>query len=170
MTLFFHFVEIGALGFGGGFGMIPLMKSVTLSHGWLSLAVFDQAIALGQITPGPVAISSTFIGERVAGPFGAIMATVGIFLPSQIIIVILIHWYQRLKTVKAVQQVMMMTLAAVVGLIAGVTATLGVSLLHGLASALMAAAVAVLALRFKRIPYWAFILVAGTFGAIWLKP
>lgn len=170
VLLFLNFLAIGALGFGGGFGMIPLLKSVTLSHHWLSLSVFDQAIAMGQITPGPVAISATFIGERVAGPLGALIATLGIFLPSQIAMVVLTHWYHRLKTLKSVQHMMNVTLAAVVGLIAGVTLTLSLSLVHGLSEGLMAAIIAGVALRFKRIPYWAFILVAGTIGAVWLRP
>ncbi len=71
LLLFWNFLWVGALGFGGGFGMIPLMKSISLSHHWVSLETFDQAIAMGQVTPGPVAISATFIGERVMGPLGA---------------------------------------------------------------------------------------------------
>ncbi|PSR22197.1 MAG: chromate transporter [Sulfobacillus acidophilus] len=167
--LFFNFIVVGALGFGGGFGMIPLLKAVTLSHHWLSLTAFDQAIAMGQITPGPVAISATFIGERVAGPLGAVAATLGVFIPSQIVMVVISHWYHRLRAIQSVQHVMNVTLAAVVGLIAGVTLTLGISLVHGFVDGVMAFAIAFVALRFKRIPYWAFILVAGTIGAFWLR-
>ncbi|MCY0909932.1 MAG: chromate transporter [Sulfobacillus thermotolerans] len=170
ITLFWNFIIVGALGFGGGFGMIPLLKTVTLSHHWLSLTAFDQAIAMGQITPGPVAISATFIGERVAGPLGAVVATLGVFIPSQIVMVLISHWYQRLKTIQSVQHVMSVTLASVVGLIAGVTLTLGMTLIHGLVNVIMACTIAGVALRFKRIPYWSFILVAGMIGAFWLRP
>ncbi len=169
VSLLLNFLWVGVLGFGGGFGMIPLMKSVTLSHHWLSLGTFDQAIAMGQITPGPVAISATFIGERVAGPIGALVATVAVFAPSLLLIVALNHWFARLKTIPGAQNVLFATLAAVVGLIAGVAVTLGVSLIHAWPGVVLAAIVAAVALSWK-VPYWAIILAAGTVGAIWFRP
>lgn len=105
LVLFENFLWVGALGFGGGFGMIPLMKAVTLSHHWLSIGAFDQAIAMGQITPGPVAISATFIGERVAGPLGALVATVAVFAPSLAFVALLNRFYGRLKKVSGVNNV-----------------------------------------------------------------
>jgi chromate transporter len=169
LSLLTNFLWVGALGFGGGFGMIPLMKSVTISHHWLSVASFDQAIAMGQITPGPVAISATFIGERVAGPMGALTATVAVFTPSLLVIVLLNRFYDRLKAVAGVKNVMFATLAAVVGLIAGVTVVLGRSLIHGWPGLLLASAVAAVVLRWK-VPYWAVILAAGGIGSVWFRP
>ncbi|POB10008.1 chromate transporter [Sulfobacillus sp. hq2] len=169
VALVLNFLWVGLLGFGGGFGMIPLMKSATLSHHWLSPGTFDQAIAMGQITPGPVAISATFIGERVAGPLGALVATIAVFTPSLVVIVVLSHWFTRLKKVLAVQNVLFATLAAVTGLIAGVAMTLGESLIHAWTGAVLALVVAIVALRWK-VPYWSIILGAGVVGAIWFRP
>ncbi len=98
------------------------------------------------------------------------MATLGVFAPSQIFIALLTHWYERFKSVAAIKNVMVMTLAAVTGLIAGVSVTLGISLIHTVLGALLAVVVAILALRVKKIPYWAFILGAALFGTIRLKP
>lgn len=169
-SLFINFLWVGALGFGGGFGMIPLMKTMSLDNHWVSLAVFDQAIAMGQVTPGPVAISATFIGERVLGPLGAVIATIAVFTPSQVVIVILSHWYEHFKKVMVVQNLLYISLAAVVGLIAGVSVTLGLSLIHDWAAGILTGIIAFLALRVKQIPYWALILGAGTLGAIFFRP
>jgi len=80
------FLRIGAATFGGGFVMIPFIEhEVVLRHGWISPVEFADAIAFGQITPGPVVISATFIGFRVAGLAGAVLATVAIFLPSVVL-------------------------------------------------------------------------------------
>ncbi|MHB1612083.1 MAG: chromate transporter [Sulfobacillus sp.] len=166
-SLLWHFLWVGALGFGGGFGMIPLMKTVTLSHHWLSVSEFNEAIAMGQITPGPVAISATFIGDRVAGTLGAVVATVGVFTPPVLLIVALTHWYTKLKKVPGVQNVLYATLAGVVGLIAGVTIMLGQSIIHNIIGGVFVAA-ALVAGRYK-LPYWAIIMCAGLAGAVFLR-
>jgi len=83
VRLFLVFAKIGALVFGGGIAMIPFIQREVVQHyGWLTERQFVDAIALGQITPGPIMISATFIGYKVAGLAGAAVATLGIFLPS----------------------------------------------------------------------------------------
>jgi chromate transporter len=168
-SLGLNFLWIGAVGFGGGFGMIPLMKSAVIAQHWLGLAAFDQAIAMGQITPGPVAISATFIGERVAGTWGALVATVAVFAPSLVIVVLLTYGYERLRAVPGTRNVLLATLAGVVGLIAAVTVELGRSLVTGPVAVAVVAVVLVAALRWK-IPYWAIILGAGVLGSLALRP
>lgn len=149
--------------------MVPLMKSVTLTHHWLSTAAFDQAIAMGQITPGPVAISATFIGERVAGPLGALVATIAVFMPSLVFMVVLTHWYQKFKAIAGVQNVLFATLAGVVGLIAAVTVNLGETFAHSPEAWLLVGAVALAASR-TRMPYWAIVLAAGLVGTVGFRP
>ena len=77
------FGKIGAVVFGGGFVMIPFIQREVVQHyGWLTQQQFVDAIALGQITPGPILISATFIGYKVQGLAGAVVATLAVFLPS----------------------------------------------------------------------------------------
>ncbi|KAF0155092.1 MAG: chromate transporter, partial [Syntrophaceae bacterium] len=82
-TIYATFLKIGALAFGGGYAAIPLVQQVVVDgmH-WLNLTAFRDGIALGQITPGPVFITATFIGFKVKGIIGALIATIGIFTPS----------------------------------------------------------------------------------------
>ena len=165
IDLFVTFLWIGALAFGGGFGMIPLMRSAVLAHHWLKIGPFDQAIAMGQITPGPVAISATFIGERVDGVVGAAVATIAVFIPSLVIIAALTHLYPRIKKIPSVKNVMVVTLAAVTGLIAGVSFLLGKTIITSWEEAVLAVLVLAIALKWK-VPYWAMILGSGVIGAL----
>jgi len=77
------FLRLGAITFGGGYVMIPLLEAeVVHNHQWLTHQEFADATTLGQVTPGPVLITATFVGYRVAGTLGALVATISIFLPS----------------------------------------------------------------------------------------
>ncbi len=168
-ALFFGFALVGLFGFGGGFGMIPLMKTLALSHHWLSIAAFDEAIAMGQVTPGPVAISATFIGERAAGVPGALVATVAVFLPSLVIVVLLTHWYAHLRRRPGTQHVLHATLAGIVGLIGAVTVSIGRGVIRDAGELALAALIALLVWRW-RLPYWGVILGAGVVGVVLLRP
>lgn len=95
--------KIGALAFGGGFTMIPLIQYEVVDHyHWLTTKEFLDGIALGQITPGPIMITATFIGYKLFGFFGALIATIGIFSSSFFILVLLIPHYDRLRRVEIV--------------------------------------------------------------------
>jgi chromate transporter len=77
------FLKVGAFVFGGGFAMIPIIEAeVVLHRHWLTHREFLDALALGQVTPGPFLISSAFIGYKVGGVIGALLATIAIFAPS----------------------------------------------------------------------------------------
>lgn len=83
LELFLNFLMIGTLSFGGGYGMISLVREVVLGHGWLTEAEFLSFIAVSESTPGPLAVNmATFIGSSQAGFAGALCATLGVVLPS----------------------------------------------------------------------------------------
>ena len=89
LQLFWNFLVIGAVSFGGGFGMISLVREVVLGHGWLTESEFLSFIAVSESTPGPLAVNmATFIGSSQAGLPGALVATLGVVLPSFVIILL----------------------------------------------------------------------------------
>ena len=91
LQLFLSFLQIGALSFGGGYAAMPLIQQqVTENHSWLTLTQFADIMAIAEMTPGPIAINSaTFVGIRVAGIPGALVATFGCVLPSCVIVTLL---------------------------------------------------------------------------------
>ena len=89
LQLFYTFFLIGLFTFGGGYAMIPMIQEQVVGNGWISEKALLDFIAISEVTPGPFAINiSTFVGNSVGGIFGAICATVGVILPSLIIIII----------------------------------------------------------------------------------
>ena len=87
LKLFLTFLKIGAVSFGGGYGMLSLMREEVLAHGWLTDDALLNFIAVAESTPGPIAINmATFIGSSQAGILGSLCATLGVVLPSFIII------------------------------------------------------------------------------------
>ena len=79
IQLFLSFVQIGALSFGVGYAAMPLIQNQVVDiHQWLTMTEFNDLITISQMTPGPIAVNSaTFVGERLAGIPGAIVATLG---------------------------------------------------------------------------------------------
>src|SRR4029079_11478178 len=97
------FLRIGRVKFGGGLVMVPLIESeVVNTHHWLTHQEFADAFALGQITPGPVLITATFVGYRVAGTLGALVATVSIFLPAFLMTIAAASSLRRFRSNKVV--------------------------------------------------------------------
>jgi len=120
------FLKIGALGFGGGFTAIPLIKGVVVDQlHWVNEIQFRDGIALGQITPGPVFITAAFIGYHVAGIIGAFVAALAIFTPSVTAIVILSRMHGRVRSLKAVRVVIKGFLSGFFGLLIAVTLQFG---------------------------------------------
>ncbi len=90
LDLFITFFKLGLFTFGGGYAMIPLLTDEVLSHGWLAQEEIMNFIAVAESTPGPIAINmATFIGSSQAGFWGAVLATLGVVLPSFIIIILI---------------------------------------------------------------------------------
>ena len=89
LELFYTFFLIGLFTFGGGYAMIPMIQEQVVGRGWISEKSLTDFIAISEATPGPFAINiSTFVGNSVGGVFGALCATIGVILPSLIIIII----------------------------------------------------------------------------------
>jgi chromate transporter len=90
--------RIDLFAFGGGFASVPLMftEVVDVRH-WLDAPALLDGIVLGQVTPGPIVITATFVGYLLHGTLGAIVATVGVFLPSFLIVVATAPYYDRLR-------------------------------------------------------------------------
>lgn len=87
--LFYTFFLIGLFTFGGGYAMIPMIEEQVVAKGWIAEATLADFIAVSEVTPGPFALNiSTFIGSNIGGVFGAICSTIGVILPSLIIIII----------------------------------------------------------------------------------
>ena len=90
LELFLEFFKIGLFTFGGGFAMIPLVKETVVNKGWLSIDEFTNFIGVCESTPGPIAVNmATYIGSTQAGILGSVFATLGVVLPSFLIILLI---------------------------------------------------------------------------------
>ena len=121
-SLITTFLGIGALAFGGGFTTIPLIQHQVVDlHSWLTVKQFVDGIALGQITPGPVFITATFIGYHVAAIIGALFATLAIFTPSLTAMILLADIHGRVQNLKIVKVIIKGFLSGFIGLLVAVT-------------------------------------------------
>jgi chromate transporter len=115
-------LKVDILAFGGGFASVPVMlHSVAEVNHWMSTRTFMDGIAMGQVTPGPIVITATFVGYQVAGIFGAVVATAAVFFPSFVILVLIVPRFDRLKRNPRFQMAMREILASFVGLLLSVT-------------------------------------------------
>ena len=122
--LFWTFFVIGAFTFGGGYAMLPLIQEQATAKGWVDPQSIIDFIAVSESTPGPFAVNmSTYVGSEVGGVFGAVCATLGVVLPSFVIILVVAKCYDKFKNSKVVQGCMTGLKPAVVGLIAGAILT-----------------------------------------------
>ncbi|MEE0857357.1 MAG: chromate transporter [Ruminococcus sp.] len=119
LDLFLTFLKIGLFTFGGGYAMLPMIQEEVALNGWLDQSELIDFIAVSESTPGPFAVNiATFVGTRTGGIFGGLCATLGVVLPSFVIILIVARCYQKFKSNKLVTGAMNGLKPAVVGLIA----------------------------------------------------
>jgi chromate transporter len=117
--LFTEFATVSLTLFGGGYVMIPMLKSLLVEQTqWFTLDEFMAGIAAGQITPGPILISSAFFGYKLSGVAGAITATVAIFFPSSVVMIVVSKFFIQVRANRYVQAALAGIKPAVVGLIA----------------------------------------------------
>lgn len=120
LQLFWSFLTVGLFSVGGGYAAMPLIQSqVVAQHAWLTMGEYTDLITIAEMTPGPIAINSaTFVGIRIAGIPGALIATFGCILPSCVIVSLLAIVYYRYKGVSALSSVLSSLRPTVVALIA----------------------------------------------------
>ena len=133
--LFITFFYIGVTTFGGGYAMIPLVREQVIANGWLTEAEFLNMIAVAESTPGPIAVNmATFIGADQAGIAGSALATLGVVLPSFIIILLISSVIKNFLKYKAVNAFLGGVRPVVVGLITATAATMFLSNLFGIST------------------------------------
>jgi chromate transporter len=124
--LLLFFLKAGALTFGSGLVIVPfLQQGVVQQYGWLGEREFLVAVAIGMISPGPVVITATFVGYLVAGLWGSLAATIGIFLPSFILVLVAAPLLARHRSNRNVQGFVKGAYAAAIGTILGACVLLG---------------------------------------------
>ena len=166
VKLFLTFAGMSVLLFGGGFVFIPLIEQIVVQEQhWVTQQEFIDAIALGQITPGPILISAAFIGYKVMGLLGAATATVAIFLPPALLMLISAHFLMRARKSVAVQAVLRGIRSAVIGMIAAAAWSIGTTAVPNWLSAVIFLAALIALLRLHVDVAW-IIPLAGLTGLL----
>jgi chromate transporter len=164
--LFLLFLKVGAVLYGSGYVLLAFLHSdLVVRLGWMTDQQLIDAIAIGQLTPGPILTTATFIGYVLAGVPGAILATVGIFLPSFIFVAILNPLVPRMRDSEWTAALLDGVNVAALGLMAGVTLIIGRAALVDIPTALVAAVAALLLFRFKVSTIW-LVLGAALLGLL----
>lgn len=138
LELFWTFFKIGLFTFGGGYAMLPLIQEQVIAHGWLTEEAIVNFIAVSESTPGPFAINiATYVGSQVGGGayggslmftvLGSACATLGVVLPSFIVILLVARFYQQFKTSHTVKGLMTGLKPAAIGLIASAVISMAIT-------------------------------------------
>ena len=137
LELFLIFFKIGAFTFGGGYAMLPLIQQEVLSHNWMDLEQLVNFVAVSESTPGPLAVNlASFVGAETGGLLGAGCATIGVVLPSFLIILLVARFYAAFRSSAIVSGAMGGLRPAVIGMIGAAVVSVGqtVFLPEGLAA------------------------------------
>lgn len=155
--------------FGGGYVIIPIIQETIVSElNWLSLDEFNTAIALSQVTPGPILISATFIGYKVAGIPGAFLATAGIFLPSGMLIITCSHYLHQVSNSSIIKAIFKGLRPAIIGLVFSAAVTIGSDVLNELIYVIAFGVMLPLTLRYQLSAIWVILgsMAIGSIGAL----
>lgn len=137
--LAFVFARLGAVSFGGGMAMVPILDhQVVGTLGWLTPREFADAVTLGQITPGPIAITSTFVGYRVAGVVGSVVATAGTFVPPFLVTVAVTRSLDAFRRSPWIAAALRALTPVVVGVVGAAAISMGRTSIHGVSEAAVA--------------------------------
>ena len=183
LKLFLNFLKIGAVSFGGGYGMISMIREECLNHGWLTEEELLNFIAVAESTPGPIAVNmATFVGSSQGSLLGSFVATMGVVLPSFVIILLIASLFTKLLKYAGVKAVLSGVRPTVVELILGVATTMFLSVVFDITTIFepcnidfkslgIFVVISVLAFIYKRKTKKAFspillILISGILGVI----
>lgn len=128
IELFIAFLQVGLFSFGGAYGAIPLIQDTVLSHGWLSEDMIKYFIAVAESTPGSIMVNlATYVGSNQGGALGAVLTTIGVVLPSFLIILLFVKFSDRFFKNPRVQAVLDGIKPCIIGIIfaSGITMLLG---------------------------------------------
>lgn len=166
IKLFISFLKIGAFSFGGGYAMLPLIEEEILANGWLTTKEFIDILAIAEMTPGPIAINSaTFLGYKVSGVLGSLVATFAVVLPSFIVMSLIFHFVVKFKNSPYAQWIFAGIRPVVLGLIGAAAVTVGKNAFVDVKSVLLAVGI-FYAVTFKKLNPILSILLAGVIGVI----
>ncbi len=183
LELFLTFLEIGAVSFGGGMGMISLIRESVLSHGWLTEEELLNFIAVSESTPGPIAVNiATFVGSSQAGIPGAFFATLGIVFPSFLIILFVATLFKKLVKYAGVNATIQGMQPAIIGMMFATFLTMFLSVILGVKTiessisfdwkgllifgVLVVGSLSYLKIRKKSISPIILIIISGVFGVL----
>lgn len=166
--LFLVFLKVGALLYGSGYVLLAFLRNdLVVQLGWLTDQQLLDAVAIGQFTPGPVFTTATFVGYLVAGTPGAIVATVGIFLPAFLLVAVLNRIVPAMRRSPWTAALLDGVSVAALGLMAGVTWQLGRAAIVDWLTALLAVTAMLVLFRFKLNSAW-LVMAGGAVGlAVW---
>ena len=173
LQLLISFFQIGLFSFGGGYASMPLIQEQVVDiHAWLTIKEFTDLVTISQMTPGPIAVNSaTFVGIKIAGIPGALVATAGCILPSCILVTLIAKLYLKYKNLSLLQGILNSLRPAVVAMIASAGISILLSALWGEGQILLEntnwimAALFVLSIvlfqKFKMNPIWVMVLAGA---------
>lgn len=162
VSVFLFFLKIGAVLYGSGYVLLAFLQRDLVERAqWLTSQQLLDAVAIGQITPGPVLTTATFVGYVVAGNMGAIAGTLGIFLPAFLLVGIVNPWVPKLRQSSLASAFLDGMNAASLGLMAGVTYILARAAVLDVPTLLLALASVVAVFRFQVNPAWLVLAGAG---------
>jgi chromate transporter len=166
LKVFLFFLKIGSVLYGSGYVLLAfLQRDLVERNHWLTSQQLLDAIAIGQVTPGPVFTTATFIGYLLAGNAGAIAGTIGVFLPAFVLVAIINPWVPKLRQSLWVSSALDGINAASLGLMAAVTYTLGQAALVDLLTVVLALISTIVVFRFKVNSAW-LVLAGGIVGLV----
>ncbi len=166
-TLFVTFLKIGAVLYGSGYVLLAFLRNDFVEQlGWLTNQQLLDAVATGQFTPGPVFTTATFVGYLIAGLPGAVLSTIGIFLPSFIFVLVSNPFIPRLRRSLWLSALLDGVNVAALGLMAAVTLELAQHAMVDVITAVLAGGAAILLIRFKVNSTW-LIIGGGITGIVY---